>query len=113
MDDLAEVRLWGRTIGAVAQRRGIGYATFQYDPAFTQSAIEIAPHRANGPVATYCHNTVMPVPRAATNDADRALALAFGRDITRRVLAGEIPKDTIGAAPRAALDAIDFPPAAD
>ena len=43
MDDLAEVRLWGRTIGAVAQRRGIGYATFQYDPEFAQSGIEIAP----------------------------------------------------------------------
>ncbi len=41
--DLAEVRLWGRTIGAVSQRPDIGYASFQYDPNFARSGIEIAP----------------------------------------------------------------------
>lgn len=41
--DLAEVRLWGRTIGAVSQPRDIGYATFQYDPAFASSGIQVAP----------------------------------------------------------------------
>ena len=41
--DLAEVGLWGRTIGAVSQRPDVGYASFQYDPNFARSGIEIAP----------------------------------------------------------------------
>jgi len=41
--NLAEVRLWGRTIGAVSQESDVGYATFQYDPDFAQSGIQIAP----------------------------------------------------------------------
>lgn len=65
---------------------------------------------ADSPVATYCHNTVIVVPQAATPEADRALCFAFGREVTRRILAGDYPKDTPGAAPRAALDAFDFPP---
>ncbi len=40
---LAEVRLWGRNIGVVALDKGASYATFQYDPAFAQSGIEVAP----------------------------------------------------------------------
>ncbi|MDR2462362.1 MAG: type II toxin-antitoxin system HipA family toxin [Verrucomicrobiales bacterium] len=40
---LAEVRLWGTTIGVVALERGASVATFQYDPAFTRSGIEVAP----------------------------------------------------------------------
>jgi serine/threonine-protein kinase HipA len=38
----AEVRLWGRAIGAVSDE-GRYYAAFQYDPAFATSGIEIAP----------------------------------------------------------------------
>jgi len=41
--NLAEVGLWGRTIGAVSQGPDVGYATFQYDPDFAQSDIQIAP----------------------------------------------------------------------
>lgn len=41
--DLAEVRLWGRRIGAVSQADDAGHATFQYDPEFVASGIEIAP----------------------------------------------------------------------
>lgn len=40
---IAEVRLWGRTIGAVTMDEGRDYAAFQYDPAFSTSGIEIAP----------------------------------------------------------------------
>jgi len=40
---LAEVRLWGRTIGAVSLEEGASFATFQYDPAFARSGIEVAP----------------------------------------------------------------------
>jgi len=40
---LAEVQLWGRTIGAVSLEEGGSYAAFQYDPAFAQSGIEISP----------------------------------------------------------------------
>jgi serine/threonine-protein kinase HipA len=40
---VAEVKLWGRTIGAVALEDGAEAAGFEYDPAFVQSGIEIAP----------------------------------------------------------------------
>jgi serine/threonine-protein kinase HipA len=40
---LAEVRLWGRTIGAVSLADGSDVAAFQYDPEFARSAIEVAP----------------------------------------------------------------------
>lgn len=42
---IAEVRLWGRTIGAVAldEDRRDGCAAFQYDPEFASSGIELAP----------------------------------------------------------------------
>jgi serine/threonine-protein kinase HipA len=39
----AEVRLWGRTIGAVATEDGRDYATFQYTPEFVASGIQISP----------------------------------------------------------------------
>ncbi|MDI1248381.1 MAG: HipA domain-containing protein [Lacunisphaera sp.] len=43
MSTLAEVRLWGRTIGAVSLEDGATHAAFQYDPAFARSGIEVAP----------------------------------------------------------------------
>jgi serine/threonine-protein kinase HipA len=43
MRTTAEVRLWGRTIGAVSIGAGGEPATFEYDAAFAQSGIEIAP----------------------------------------------------------------------
>jgi serine/threonine-protein kinase HipA len=41
--DLAEVRLWGRRIGAVSQAADAAHATFQYEPRFIGSGIEVAP----------------------------------------------------------------------
>lgn len=40
---VAEVQLWGRTIGAVSLAEGGGSAAFQYDPDFARSGIEISP----------------------------------------------------------------------
>jgi serine/threonine-protein kinase HipA len=40
---LAEVRLWGRSIGAVSLEEGGRFAAFQYDPTFAQSEIEVSP----------------------------------------------------------------------
>jgi serine/threonine-protein kinase HipA len=40
---VAEVRLWGRAIGAVSLEEGNDYAGFQYDAEFAQSGIEISP----------------------------------------------------------------------
>jgi serine/threonine-protein kinase HipA len=40
---IAEVRLWGRTIGAVSLGDGREVAAFQYDPAFAASGIELSP----------------------------------------------------------------------
>ncbi|MDH5515709.1 MAG: type II toxin-antitoxin system HipA family toxin [Gammaproteobacteria bacterium] len=43
MSTLAEVRLWGRTIGAVSLNDGDEIAEFEYAPEFTGSGIEVAP----------------------------------------------------------------------
>lgn len=43
MSTVSEVRLWGRTIGAVSLGDGAEVAFFEYDPAFVRSGIEIAP----------------------------------------------------------------------
>lgn len=43
MTTVAEVRLWGRTIGAVSLGDDDEVAAFEYDPAFARSGIEIAP----------------------------------------------------------------------
>jgi len=43
MSTVLEVRLWGRTIGAVALEKGRDVAIFEFDPAFVGSGIEIAP----------------------------------------------------------------------
>lgn len=43
MSTVAEVQLWGRTVGAVALATGGEVASFEYDPAFARSSIEIAP----------------------------------------------------------------------
>jgi serine/threonine-protein kinase HipA len=40
---IAEVRLWGRTIGAVSLEPGRQVAAFQYDEQFAQSGIELSP----------------------------------------------------------------------
>ena len=43
MSTLAEVRLWGKTIGAVSLQDGEDVASFEYDAAFAQSGIQVAP----------------------------------------------------------------------
>ncbi|MFN0208012.1 MAG: type II toxin-antitoxin system HipA family toxin [Planctomycetota bacterium] len=43
MTTLAEVRLWGRTIGAVSLEDGSTTAAFQYVPEFAKSGIEVSP----------------------------------------------------------------------
>jgi len=43
MSTIAEVRIWGSTIGAVALEDDHEIASFQYDPDFAQSGIEVAP----------------------------------------------------------------------
>ncbi len=40
---VAEVKLWGKTIGAVGWDDSLGLANFEYDPAFRESSIEVAP----------------------------------------------------------------------
>lgn len=43
MSTVAEVRLWGRMIGAVSVERPGGIAAFEYSDAFQRSGIEVAP----------------------------------------------------------------------
>lgn len=43
MSTVAEVKLWGRTIGAIALDGGSDTTRFEYSPQFVQSGIEVAP----------------------------------------------------------------------
>ena len=43
MTTVAEVILWGRTIGAVSLQDGEDFAAFEYDPEFAGSDIQVAP----------------------------------------------------------------------
>jgi serine/threonine-protein kinase HipA len=43
VSEVAEVRLWGTRIGAVALERDDAFAIFQYDPDFLSSGIEVSP----------------------------------------------------------------------
>ena len=43
MTTIAEVRLWGRSIGAVSVEDSFSTAAFQYTPEFARSGIEVAP----------------------------------------------------------------------
>jgi serine/threonine-protein kinase HipA len=43
MTTFADVRLWGRSIGAVSVEDSAGFAAFQYDPAFAHSGIQVSP----------------------------------------------------------------------
>ena len=43
MPTVAEVRLWGRRIGAVSLGEGAEVAAFEFEPEFIRSGIEVAP----------------------------------------------------------------------
>ena len=43
MTNIAKVSLWGRVIGAVHFNPTDGYSTFQYDPEFARSGIQLSP----------------------------------------------------------------------
>jgi len=43
MATVAEVKLWGSTIGAISQEEGATHASFQYTPDFVGSGIQVAP----------------------------------------------------------------------
>ena len=38
-----EVRIWGKSVGAVALEPSLGYYAFEYQPAFVKTGIELAP----------------------------------------------------------------------
>jgi serine/threonine-protein kinase HipA len=40
---IVEVRIWGRSVGAVALDPAIGFYAFEYQPAFLRSGVELAP----------------------------------------------------------------------
>ena len=52
--------------------------------------------KSSGIQSTYCHNTVAKIPPLADPEADRRLQFAFGREVTKRVLAHEYSKDEPG-----------------
>lgn len=43
MENLAEVRLWGKQVGALAYDPATGFSTFEYSPQWRHSGVEIAP----------------------------------------------------------------------
>ena len=64
-------------------RRGIRAVKRDQDPPCLERG-------GAGPRATFSHNTVKRIPPASTADADRELALAFGRLVTEKIFSGEL-----------------------
>ncbi len=60
MSTIAEVKLWGSTIGAVALEDGAKAATFQYAPDFAESGIELSPITMPLAKATYSFPNLAP-----------------------------------------------------
>ena len=58
----------------------------------------------SGQRPTYCHNTVARIPKVGSEAKDQKLMLAFGREVTRRILGNELSKDTVGCADPSRLD---------
>ncbi|GEM_PF-2460505 len=56
--DVAEVKIWGKLVGAVVWNPDRGYATFEYDPKFKQLDWDLAPLKM--PVADYKINKKHP-----------------------------------------------------
>ena len=40
---VAEVKIWGKLVGAVAWNTEMGFATFEFDPKFKQLGWDLAP----------------------------------------------------------------------
>ena len=55
---------------------------------------------------TYRNNTVARIPAPADPEADRRLRIAFGREVTKRILAGEYSKEEPGCADPRGLEEI-------
>jgi serine/threonine-protein kinase HipA len=122
MTTLAQVRLWGSTIGAVALDERSAVASFEYDEAFAQSGIQVAPLTMPLPGV---RKQVFRFPGLATHTyhglpglvAD-ALPDRFGHALIDAWLAGQgRPPDSFNAVERLcyvgrrAMGALEFAPA--
>lgn len=93
---VAEVVLWGRTIGAVMQKDAASAAAFEYVPAFTGSGIELSPLRM--PLARQVYS-FPELPRGTFHGLPGLLADAlpdrFGNALINQwlVLQGRRPED--------------------
>ncbi len=82
---IARVVLWGRTIGAVALAEGKEYATFEYDPAFVRSGIQVSPLVM--PLGKRVFEFPMTFNIVARNQDDHVKNIAFLMDRSRWSLA--------------------------
>ena len=55
---------------------------------------------------TYCNNTLARVPAPADPEADRRRRIAFGRELTKRIFAGEYSKEEPGCTDPRGLEEI-------
>lgn len=63
--EVAEVNIWGKLVGAVAWDEVTGYATFEYDPTFRQSGVELSPLKM--PISRASQTFSFPELRKGTN----------------------------------------------
>ena len=113
------VLLWGRTIGAVFQPEGDPVASFQYDPAFARSRIEVSPIVMPLSTQVYRFRDLARPPFSGLPGllAD-ALPDRFGNAVINTWLArqGRLPDsfsaiDRLGYMGRRAMGALTFEPA--
>ena len=118
--DVVEVRCWGQRVGAIALDRDMGFFVFEYEPAWSERAVELAP--TTMPTTIRTRAFVFPTLPVATYHglpsmiAD-SLPDDFGNALTTAYLANEgIPAHQITALDRLAylgtraMGALEFHP---
>lgn len=118
---IVEVRIWRKAVGAVALDPRLGYYTFEYQPAFRRSGIELAP--LTMPLATTHEPVVFPdLPESTYRRLPGMLADAlpddFGNALIDAWMAREgvnkaqiTPLDRLAYMGKRALGALEFKPA--
>ena len=102
-----EVRAWNTRVGAVALDPSLRYYVFEYDPAFVQTGIELAP--LTMPLARAREPFVfMDLPEATYKRLPAMLADALPDDFGNALVDGQMAAHGIGAASITPLDRLAY-----
>ena len=105
--DVVEVRIWRKTVGAVALDPRLGYYAFEYEPAFVRSGIELAP--LTMPLAAAREPFAFPdLPEATYRRLPGLLADALPDDFGNALIDAWMARDGVGKSQITSLDRLAY-----